>query len=270
MKPKIMLFDEPTSALDPEMIKEVLDTMIGLADDGMTMVCVTHEMGFARQVADRVVFMDRGEIVESGPPNADVREPADRSVEAVPEPDPTGALNHVGEQADVAAATTSWFRGSDVFCDSGSNCTDPLAVWGDIMACRLRDYDSRLLSATSEKLGNSALHAVGRCRHRSTSQAGSSHALATSTRRAQRRRLYSVTIPVDPCHLLPTGLYWLNSGIRRTMWARCSREDCGLIAMDGDRHALRREVRSAEAKQLRTWHERRSADQSASNLNRHL
>ena len=68
MKPKIMLFDEPTSALDPEMIKEVLDTMIQLAEDGMTMVCVTHEMGFARQVADRVVFMDRGEIVESGTP----------------------------------------------------------------------------------------------------------------------------------------------------------------------------------------------------------
>jgi general L-amino acid transport system ATP-binding protein len=69
MKPKIMLFDEPTSALDPEMIKEVLDTMVGLAETGMTMVCVTHEMGFARKVADRVVFMDRGEIVESGPPN---------------------------------------------------------------------------------------------------------------------------------------------------------------------------------------------------------
>jgi general L-amino acid transport system ATP-binding protein len=69
MQPKVMLFDEPTSALDPEMIKEVLDTMIGLAEDGMTMVCVTHEMGFARQVADRVVFMDRGEIVESGTPH---------------------------------------------------------------------------------------------------------------------------------------------------------------------------------------------------------
>ncbi|MBR0654299.1 amino acid ABC transporter ATP-binding protein [Plastoroseomonas arctica] len=68
MKPKIMLFDEPTSALDPEMIKEVLDTMVALADTGMTMICVTHEMGFARQVADRVVFMDRGEIVESGTP----------------------------------------------------------------------------------------------------------------------------------------------------------------------------------------------------------
>ena len=68
MRPKIMLFDEPTSALDPEMIKEVLDTMVGLAESGMTMVCVTHEMGFARQVADRVVFMDRGEIVEVGKP----------------------------------------------------------------------------------------------------------------------------------------------------------------------------------------------------------
>jgi general L-amino acid transport system ATP-binding protein len=68
MKPKIMLFDEPTSALDPEMIKEVLDTMVGLAQTGMTMICVTHEMGFARQVADRVVFMDRGEIVEMGTP----------------------------------------------------------------------------------------------------------------------------------------------------------------------------------------------------------
>jgi len=68
MRPKIMLFDEPTSALDPEMIKEVLDTMIELAESGMTMICVTHEMGFARQVADRVVFMDQGEIVESGTP----------------------------------------------------------------------------------------------------------------------------------------------------------------------------------------------------------
>ncbi|MER8791805.1 amino acid ABC transporter ATP-binding protein [Mesorhizobium sp. M0983] len=68
MNPKIMLFDEPTSALDPEMVKEVLDTMASLADDGMTMLCVTHEMGFARQVADRVVFMDQGEIVETNTP----------------------------------------------------------------------------------------------------------------------------------------------------------------------------------------------------------
>ncbi len=70
MKPKIMLFDEPTSALDPEMVKEVLETMIGLAEDGMTMLCVTHEMGFARTVADRVIFMDKGEIVEQAAPDA--------------------------------------------------------------------------------------------------------------------------------------------------------------------------------------------------------
>ena len=69
MRPKIMLFDEPTSALDPEMVKEVLDTMIGLAHDGMTMLCVTHEMGFARTVADRVIFMDKGEIVEQNDPD---------------------------------------------------------------------------------------------------------------------------------------------------------------------------------------------------------
>ncbi len=68
MNPKIMLFDEPTSALDPEMIKEVLDVMITLAEDGMTMLCVTHEMGFARTVADRIIFMDRGEIVEMNEP----------------------------------------------------------------------------------------------------------------------------------------------------------------------------------------------------------
>jgi general L-amino acid transport system ATP-binding protein len=70
MNPSIMLFDEPTSALDPEMVKEVLDTMIDLAREGMTMVCVTHEMGFARAVADRVIFMDRGEIVEQNTPEA--------------------------------------------------------------------------------------------------------------------------------------------------------------------------------------------------------
>ncbi len=69
MEPDIMLFDEPTSALDPEMIQEVLDTMVTLAASGMTMICVTHEMGFAKNVADRVVFMDHGEIVEVGHPN---------------------------------------------------------------------------------------------------------------------------------------------------------------------------------------------------------
>jgi general L-amino acid transport system ATP-binding protein len=68
MNPKVMLFDEPTSALDPEMVKEVLDTMVSLAEEGMTMLCVTHEMGFARQVADRIVFMDEGRILEAGTP----------------------------------------------------------------------------------------------------------------------------------------------------------------------------------------------------------
>ena len=70
MRPKIMLFDEPTSALDPEMVKEVLDVMVELAREGMTMLCVTHEMGFARAVADRVIFMDRGEIVEQNEPES--------------------------------------------------------------------------------------------------------------------------------------------------------------------------------------------------------
>ncbi|HEV7434903.1 MAG TPA: amino acid ABC transporter ATP-binding protein [Pseudorhizobium sp.] len=68
MSPRVMLFDEPTSALDPEMVKEVLDTMVELAREGMTMICVTHEMGFARQVSDRVIFMDEGRVVEEAPP----------------------------------------------------------------------------------------------------------------------------------------------------------------------------------------------------------
>ena len=75
MSPKIMLFDEPTSALDPEMVKEVLDTMVGLAEEGMTMLCVTHEMGFARQVANRVIFMDAGQIVEMNEPVEFFRNP---------------------------------------------------------------------------------------------------------------------------------------------------------------------------------------------------
>ncbi|MFL2800680.1 MAG: amino acid ABC transporter ATP-binding protein [Paracoccaceae bacterium] len=75
MKPRIMLFDEVTSALDPEMIKEVLDTMIQLAEEGMTMICVTHEMGFARQVADRVIFMDDGQIVEQNEPEKFFKNP---------------------------------------------------------------------------------------------------------------------------------------------------------------------------------------------------
>jgi len=75
MEPKVMLFDEPTSALDPEMISEVLDVMVELADEGMTMIVVTHEMGFARRVADKMVFMDAGEIVEEGPPETFFKNP---------------------------------------------------------------------------------------------------------------------------------------------------------------------------------------------------
>ena len=75
MRPKIMLFDEPTSALDPEMIKEVLDVMIELAEDGMTMLVVTHEMGFARKVANRVIFMDGGEIIEENDPETFFNKP---------------------------------------------------------------------------------------------------------------------------------------------------------------------------------------------------
>jgi general L-amino acid transport system ATP-binding protein len=75
MRPRIMLFDEPTSALDPEMIKEVLDTMIALAEEGMTMLCVTHEMGFAQAVANRVIFMDQGQIIEQNEPKAFFNDP---------------------------------------------------------------------------------------------------------------------------------------------------------------------------------------------------
>ncbi|MFP3544347.1 amino acid ABC transporter ATP-binding protein [Rhizobium sp. SIMBA_035] len=82
MSPKIMLFDEPTSALDPEMIKEVLDVMTDLAGDGMTMVCVTHEMGFARKVADKVVFMDQGSIVETATPAAFFSNPQNERAKA--------------------------------------------------------------------------------------------------------------------------------------------------------------------------------------------
>lgn len=75
MNPKIMLFDEPTSALDPEMIKEVLDVMVNLALEGMTMLCVTHEMGFAREVANRVIFMDEGQIIEENDPESFFKNP---------------------------------------------------------------------------------------------------------------------------------------------------------------------------------------------------
>ena len=105
MSPKIMLFDEPTSALDPEMVKEVLDTMVALAEEGMTMLCVTHEMGFARQVADRVVFMDAGEIVEVNTPGRVLRRPAARAHAAIPRPDPelTAAARVAGSTSRIGA-----------------------------------------------------------------------------------------------------------------------------------------------------------------------
>ena len=88
MNPKIMLFDEPTSALDPEMIKEVLEVMVDLAQGGMTMLCVTHEMAFARQVANRVIFMDQGQIVEENEPNEFFQNPEVATHQAVPRTDP--------------------------------------------------------------------------------------------------------------------------------------------------------------------------------------
>lgn len=82
MNPQIMLFDEPTSALDPEMIKEVLDVMVELAEEGMTMLCVTHEMGFAKTVADRVIFMDKGQIIEENEPQAFFNNPQSERTQA--------------------------------------------------------------------------------------------------------------------------------------------------------------------------------------------
>ena len=96
MQPKIMLFDEPTSALDPEMINEVLDVMTDLAREGMTMMCVTHEMGFARRVAHRVVFMDEGQIVEVQTPEAFFAAPQSDRGQAVPVQDPV-SLNFTKE-----------------------------------------------------------------------------------------------------------------------------------------------------------------------------
>ena len=88
MQPKVMLFDEPTSALDPEMVSEVLDVMTALAREGMTMIVVTHEMGFARHAADRVVFMADGQIVEDAPPGRVLRQPAQRAGQGLPVQDP--------------------------------------------------------------------------------------------------------------------------------------------------------------------------------------
>ena len=88
MNPDMMLFDEPTSALDPEMVKEVLTTMVSLAGEGITLICVAHEMGFARQVANRVIFIDGGRILEDSEPGAFFRAPRARPDASLPEPSP--------------------------------------------------------------------------------------------------------------------------------------------------------------------------------------
>ena len=105
MNPKVMLFDEPTSALDPEMVKEVLDTMVDLANEGMTMLVVTHEMGFAREVADRIVFMDAGQIIEANTPANFLRQSAACADEAVSQPDFAVTASLV-EEAHLRAART--------------------------------------------------------------------------------------------------------------------------------------------------------------------
>ena len=130
MNPKIMLFDEPTSALDPEMVKEVLDTMVGLAEEGMTMLCVTHEMGFARQVADRVIFMDYGQIVEMNTPDEFFKNPQHERTQAVPEPDPaltpsrrSGALAAPGSRIAFGVRESGERPGKGRACIRGAAST---------------------------------------------------------------------------------------------------------------------------------------------------
>ncbi len=108
MAPKVLLFDEPTSALDPELRHEVLQVMRALALDGMTMMVVTHEMGFARRVAHRVVFMDAGEVVEAGQPGRLLRRTADRTSQAIPG-EPGGlTMNKTALAIGLAASLLGW------------------------------------------------------------------------------------------------------------------------------------------------------------------
>ena len=107
LTPKIMLFDEPTSALDPEMIKEVLDVMIELADQGMTMICVTHEMGFAKSVADRVIFMDMGQIVEQKPTRRILQSPEERADARFSVEDPESLNQSVGARTSIVGQVRS-------------------------------------------------------------------------------------------------------------------------------------------------------------------
>lgn len=129
MKPRIMLFDEPTSALDPEMIKEVLDTMIELANDGMTMLCVTHEMGFAQAVADRIVFMDGGKVIEENRPAEFFKSPRNPRAR-VSQPD-SRALRSIVHRRSNRGLNTAGDGGDDGRLGSGSSPRD-------ISLCRLR------------------------------------------------------------------------------------------------------------------------------------
>ena len=127
MNPKVMLFDEPTSALDPEMVKEVLDTMVDLAREGMTMLVVTHEMGFAREVANRVVFMDAGQVIEFKHPAGILCQSAARADEAVPEPDPAALAAVVGwakrsVPTDSVAVERWWARRKRAFAHPTKLC----------------------------------------------------------------------------------------------------------------------------------------------------
>ena len=108
MQPKVMLFDEPTSALDPEMVNEVLDVMTSLAREGMTMLVVTHEMGFARKAGDRVMFMADGEIVEDSPPDAVLHQPDERPRQGLPVQDP-----HALTQSDAGPPRARTTTGRD-------------------------------------------------------------------------------------------------------------------------------------------------------------
>ena len=131
MRPKVMLFDEPTSALDPEMINEVLDTMKDLAVGGMTMVVVTHEMGFAREVADRVVFMEAGQIVEVGTPEHFFTAPQEERTKLLPLPDPLTRLTTRPEILLESARVRGHFP--DIF---GSEAVEELLAEGALAGRR--------------------------------------------------------------------------------------------------------------------------------------
>ena len=150
MQPKIMLFDEPTSALDPEMINEVLNVMKELALSGMTMIVVTHEMGFAREVADRLVFFDEGQIVEQGTPPALLREPDRGSDEALPLADPTRSAAaslrspHPNSLSTGDGAVAGVERGRR--CRAAAQQPDPAAPAGHGALGRIRTCDPRIRS----------------------------------------------------------------------------------------------------------------------------